>query len=85
LFEPEGYGSGECDGGEDASPALEAAEHDLDALALLVEFVVVRDWHLAAFGRRDAGRDAFGQKGVAEGRQPVPHPAAQVHRVGVRL
>ena len=50
----------------DAAPILEAAEHDLDAVALAVERDIVRDGPLARARRGDAGRDAAVVQGGAE-------------------
>ena len=69
MTEPEDDGCGDADGGEegvgapvvagvDASPVLEAAEHDLDLVALAVEDGIVRDRDLAVAFGRDAGGGA---------------------------
>ena len=42
----------------DAPPVLEAAEHDLDLVALTVEDLVVKELRAAARHGRDAGGDA---------------------------
>ena len=47
----------------DASPVLEAAEHVLDLVALVVERLVVREGDFPALGRGDAGRDPLGPRG----------------------
>lgn len=60
MAEPEGDDGGQGEGSEEgvsgavvaggnASPVLEAAEHDFDAVALLAEVGVVGDRHLAVF------------------------------------
>src|SRR3546814_1921948 len=50
----------------DPSPVLEAAEHDLDAVAAFVAALVVFDGLAAYFPARDAGRDALFLQGIAE-------------------
>src|SRR3546814_8474890 len=70
-------GCGEGDGGEeglrapivaccDPPPVLEAAEHDLDAVAAFVAALVVFDGLVPYFPARDAGRDALFLQGIAE-------------------
>lgn len=68
LQQPEDYGRGDADGGQeglsakiavgvDAAPDLEFAEYVFDLLALAVERGVVRDRHLAVGLQRDPGSD----------------------------
>lgn len=76
MAEPEDDDGGESDGAEegggasvvaggDAAPILEAAEGDLDAVALAAERLVVGDRLLAVFLGRDARGDAaLGERGT---------------------
>lgn len=50
----------------DPSPVLEAAEHDLGAVAAFVDALVVFDFLGPQFSARDAGNDAPFQQEVAE-------------------
>ena len=51
--------------GCDTAPILEAAEHVLDTMALAIERLVERDFHLSAARLRDTGSDApFEQRGA---------------------
>ena len=69
MAQPEDDGCSDADGreegvgasvvaGVDASPVFEAAEHDLDLVALAVQRWVMRDSDLAVGLGRDAGLDA---------------------------
>ncbi|MBB3937305.1 Predicted flavin-nucleotide-binding protein, pyridoxine 5'-phosphate oxidase superfamily [Aureimonas phyllosphaerae] len=75
--EPEENGGSQCDGGEedgwtavvagrDTAPVLEAAEHDLNAVAASVAALVVFDGRVARPSPRDAGLDALCLQGVPE-------------------
>ena len=77
VSQPEQDGRGEHDCGEegfrapvvsggDPPPVLEAAEHDLDAVAAFVAALVVFDGLVPYFPARDAGRDALFLQGIAE-------------------
>ena len=65
MIEIEGDGRGDADGREEgvgaaivahgeAPPVLELGEHVLDFVALLIERLVIGQWDIPAFGRRNA-------------------------------
>ena len=77
MAQPEDDGCSDADGreegvgasvvaGVDASPVFEAAEHDLDLVALAVQLSVMRDSDLAVGLGRDAGLDAALGQGISE-------------------
>lgn len=85
-LQPPDDGGGEADGahevfdvaieaGCDAPPVLEAAEHALDDVALLVDGAVVIILELAVFARRDDGLGASSN-------QPFPQSLAVIALVG---
>ena len=61
--------------GVDASPVFEAAEHDLDLVALAVQRPAMRDSDLAVGLGRDAGLDGALGQGISE-------PVAVIASVG---
>ena len=77
MTDPEDDGGGDADGreegvcasvvaGVDTPPVFEAAEHDLDLVALAVKRGVMRDGDLAVGLGRYAGGDAALGQGVSE-------------------
>lgn len=53
--------------GSDPAEILETTEHPLDAVALSIKVPIVRDWHVAASGRRDDGKYASFGEALAQG------------------
>ena len=68
--------------GVDAPPVLDTSEHDLDAVALTIERLVMRDGDLAVGLGRDAGGDAPVGEGLAEPAGVIATVAE--HRLGPR-
>ena len=66
--------------GVDAVPGFEAAEHDLDAMAVAVGLFAVADRNGAASPAGDARADAAsGQRGAASGLLSLVCRSAQAH------